>query len=146
MRFVCSRIDESVELSNQFNQMINPETGRFFRTIALNGDATNKTNADQIFDTERTEKIDKADGKMQPLDYIFSIETYPDCEFVQQVVAQIPWGHNIVLMDKIANPEERKWYIEKSAQNGWSRNVLVHQIESGLYQRQVLHFWGISII
>lgn len=39
-------------------------------------------------------------------------ETYPDCEFVQQVVAQIPWGHNIVLMDKIANPEERKWYIE----------------------------------
>ena len=40
-------------------------------------------------------------------------ETYPDCEFVQQVVAQIPWGHNIVLMDKIANPEERKWYIEK---------------------------------
>ena len=36
-------------------------------------------------------------------------ETYPDCEFVQQVVAQIPWGHNIVLMDKIANPEERKW-------------------------------------
>ena len=72
--------------------------------------------------------------------------TYPDEEFVQQAVAQIPWGHNIVLMDKIANPEERKWYIEKSAQNGWSRNVLVHQIESGLYQRQVLHFWGISII
>lgn len=41
-------------------------------------------------------------------------------------------------MDKIANLEERKWYIEKSAQNGWSRNVLVYQIESGLYQRQVL--------
>ncbi len=70
----CSRIDESVELSNKSNQTINPETGRFFRTIALNGDATNKTNADQIFDTERTEKIDKADGKMQPLDYIFSVE------------------------------------------------------------------------
>ena len=59
-------------------------------------------------------------------------EIYPDREFVQTVSAQIPW------MDKIANPEERKWYIEKSAQNGWSRNVLVHQIESGLYQRQVL--------
>ena len=91
----CSRIDESVELSNKFNQTINPETGRFFRTIALNGDATeeerqraferlamdentldttNKANADQIFDTERTEKIDKADGKIQPLDYIFSVE------------------------------------------------------------------------
>ena len=65
-------------------------------------------------------------------------ETYSNREFVQQVVAQIPWGHSIVLMDKIADPEECKWYIEKSAQNGWSRNVLVHQIESGLYQRQVL--------
>ena len=65
-------------------------------------------------------------------------ETYPDREFVQQVVAQIPWGHNIVLLDKIADPNEREWYLEKSAQNGWSRNVLVHQIESGLYQRQVL--------
>ena len=34
--------------------------------------------------------------------------------------------------------DERKWYIKKSAENGWSRNVLVHQIESNLYQRQVL--------
>ena len=65
-------------------------------------------------------------------------ETYPDREFVQQVVAQIPWGHNIVLLDKVADMDERKWYIRKSAENGWSRNVLVHQIESNLYQRQVL--------
>lgn len=65
-------------------------------------------------------------------------ETYPEREFVQQVVAQIPWGHNIVILDKVNNLEERKWYIKKSAKNGWSRNVLVHQIESNLYQRQVL--------
>lgn len=65
-------------------------------------------------------------------------ETYAEREFVQQVVAQIPWGHNIVILDKVNNLEERKWYIKKSAQNGWSRNVLVHQIESNLYQRQVL--------
>lgn len=65
-------------------------------------------------------------------------EEYPDREFVQQVVAQIPWGQNIVLMDKISDQKEREWYIKKSAENGWSRNVLVHQIESGLYQRQVL--------
>ena len=57
-------------------------------------------------------------------------ETYLDREFVQQVVAQIPWGHNIVLLDKVADMDERKWYIKKSAENGWSRNVLVHQIES----------------
>ena len=65
-------------------------------------------------------------------------ETYSDREFVQQVVAQIPWGHNIVLLDKVDDMDERKWYIKKSAENGWSRNVLVHQIESNLYQRQVL--------
>ena len=62
---------------------------------------------------------------------------YPDREFVQQIVAQIPWGHNIVLMDKVSNPDERIWYIQKAIDNSWSRNVLVHQIESGLYKRQV---------
>ena len=64
-------------------------------------------------------------------------EAYPDREFVQQVVAQIPWGHNIILMDKVSNPDERVWYIQKAIENSWSRNVLAHQIESGLYNRQV---------
>ena len=64
--------------------------------------------------------------------------TYPDREFVQQAVAQIPWGHNVVLLDKVNDPDERKWYIEHCHINGWSRSVLIHQIESGLYQRQAL--------
>ena len=49
-----------------------------------------------------------------------------DKQFVQQVVAQIPWGHNVVLLDKISDTKIRKWYIEKNIENGWSRNVLVH--------------------
>ena len=65
-------------------------------------------------------------------------EEYPDFEFVQQVVAQIPWGHNTVLLDKLSSPEERLWYAEKVIENGWSRNVLIHQIEGGLYQRQAI--------
>lgn len=65
-------------------------------------------------------------------------ETYPDREFVQQVVAQIPWGHNIILMDKVKNIEERKWYIKQSIINGWSRSLLTMQIESKLYERQVV--------
>lgn len=64
--------------------------------------------------------------------------TYEDEEFVQQAVAQIPWGHTIILLDKISDSTIRNWYIEKTIENGWSRNVLVHQIESGLYQRQVI--------
>ena len=65
-------------------------------------------------------------------------QTYPDREFVQQVVAQIPWGHNLGLLDKVSEPEERRWYLATCQKNGWSRSVLIHQIESGLYQRQVL--------
>ncbi len=63
---------------------------------------------------------------------------YTDDEFVQQVVAQIPWGHTVVLLDKFTDDTVRNWYILKTAENGWSRNVLIHQIESGLYERQVL--------
>ena len=65
-------------------------------------------------------------------------QTYTNQEFVQQVVAQIPWGHNLVLLDRVSDPEERRWYIITCQKNGWSRAVLIHQIESGLYQRQVL--------
>ena len=65
-------------------------------------------------------------------------ETYPDREFVQTVSAQIPWSHNIAILEKVKDPEQRIWYIEKTAENGWSHSVLIHQIESGLYQRQVL--------
>lgn len=64
--------------------------------------------------------------------------TYPDREFVQTVSAQIPWSHNIAIMEKVKNAEERIWYAKKTAENGWSHNVLIHQIESNLYGRQVL--------
>jgi predicted nuclease of restriction endonuclease-like (RecB) superfamily len=63
-------------------------------------------------------------------------EAWPDGSIVQQVAAQLPWFHNCVLLDKVKNPEERLWYIEQTIANGWSRNVLVMQIESGLYRRQ----------
>ena len=63
-------------------------------------------------------------------------EAYPDPEFVQQVVALLPWGHNVRLLDAVKNPDERVWYIRQAVENGWSRSVLIHQIESGLYRRQ----------
>lgn len=60
-------------------------------------------------------------------------ESYPDEEFVQQAVAQIPWSHNTVILDKVKDADQRVWYIQKTTENGWSHNVLIHQIESGLY-------------
>jgi len=55
---------------------------------------------------------------------------------VQQPVAQLPCGHNVRLLDLVKNPEERTWYAEQTVANGWSRSVLILQIESGLYRRQ----------
>lgn len=63
-------------------------------------------------------------------------EAYPVLEFVQQAVAQIPWGHNVRILDHVKDEAERFWYIEQTTRNGWSRDVLIHQIESGLYSRQ----------
>ena len=63
---------------------------------------------------------------------------FPNKKIVQAALAQITWYHHIALMDKVKNADEHIWYAEQAAKNGWSRNVLVHQIESGLYQRQVL--------
>ncbi len=63
-------------------------------------------------------------------------DAWPDRQFVQQVVAQIPWGQAVRLLDKVKDPTERTWYMRQTIENGWSRNVLTAQMESGLYQRQ----------
>lgn len=55
---------------------------------------------------------------------------------VQVPLAQLPWYHHITLLDKVKETNERLFYIGQAVQNGWSRNVLVNQIESGLYSRK----------
>ncbi len=63
-------------------------------------------------------------------------KAWPDAAIVQQAAAQIPWFHNCILLDKVKDPAERAWYVRQTIENGWSRNVLAAQVESGLYQRQ----------
>ncbi|MER8446858.1 PDDEXK nuclease domain-containing protein [Mesorhizobium sp. M1066] len=63
-------------------------------------------------------------------------EAWPDGEFVQQLAAQLPWGHNMLLLDAVKRPEERAWYARHTSEHGWSRNVLAHQIDSNLFARQ----------
>lgn len=53
-----------------------------------------------------------------------------------EAVAVIPWGHNVVLVEQVKDRAARIWYARKVVENGWSRNVLVHWIESDLYRRQ----------
>jgi predicted nuclease of restriction endonuclease-like (RecB) superfamily len=63
-------------------------------------------------------------------------EAYSEEQIVQQVVGQIPWGHNLVILDKVKDLAARRWYAQEVTTNGWSRNILAIQIESQLYQRQ----------
>ncbi len=62
-------------------------------------------------------------------------DDYSDFSIVQVPLAQITWYHNITLLDKVGSLSERIWYAYQTLKNGWSRNVLVHQIESELFER-----------
>lgn len=62
-------------------------------------------------------------------------EAWPDVQFVQQAAAQLPWGHNLVLLDKLPGPETRRWYAAQAIEHNWSRNILVMQIETRLLER-----------
>jgi predicted nuclease of restriction endonuclease-like (RecB) superfamily len=65
----------------------------------------------------------------------FYLETSKN-EKVQMASALIPWSHNMIIIDKIDNIDERLWYIEQCRENGWSYNVLAIQIDTKLYCRQ----------
>jgi predicted nuclease of restriction endonuclease-like (RecB) superfamily len=62
-------------------------------------------------------------------------EAWPDSEFVQAVLAQLPWYHQLALLDKLHTEDERRWYAAKTIEHNWSRNVLVIQIETRLRER-----------
>lgn len=61
---------------------------------------------------------------------------YPEFAISQQVVGQIPWGHNILLLQKLKTLQDRLWYAHKTIEHGWSRNVLMHWLDSGLHKRE----------
>lgn len=62
-------------------------------------------------------------------------EAYQDPTILQQVVAKLPWGHNILLLDSLKTDKERLWYAAKTIENGWSRSMLTVWIENDLYSR-----------
>lgn len=63
-------------------------------------------------------------------------EAWPEEQIVQRCVGQLPWRHNIALIEKLKDPQERLWYAQQALESGWSRDILVLQIESNLFQRQ----------
>ncbi len=63
---------------------------------------------------------------------------YRDDENLQQLVGEIPWGQNLVILSKVKDQKARRYYLQTTIDMGWSRNVLFHQIESKAYERHYL--------
>jgi predicted nuclease of restriction endonuclease-like (RecB) superfamily len=62
-------------------------------------------------------------------------QSWTDIQFVQQLLHKLPWGHNLVLLDKLGDEVQRRWYAAKAIENNWSRNVLNIHIETRLLER-----------
>ncbi len=92
---------------------------------------------DRLADDLRRDFPEMTGLSARNLKYMRSLaEAYTDQAIVQQVVAQLPWGHNVRLIETVKDPKERLWYARQAIEHGWTRNVLVHQIESALFLRQ----------
>jgi hypothetical protein len=56
-------------------------------------------------------------------------------EFLRQLVAEIPWGHNLLILNKLTDAAARLYYLRATARFGWTRNVLLNQIKARAYDR-----------
>ena len=65
-------------------------------------------------------------------------EMFDENENLQEPLADLTWYHLQSLMDKFSDKNTLLWYANKALENGWSRNILLHQIETKLYERQAL--------
>lgn len=63
-------------------------------------------------------------------------EAWPDEDFVQQAAARLPWFHNVAIIERVKDPEVRRFYLEGCIAHGWSRNLLTVQIDTRLHERQ----------
>jgi predicted nuclease of restriction endonuclease-like (RecB) superfamily len=63
-------------------------------------------------------------------------QEYPDLSIWQEAPAKLPWYHHQTLLDRLSDPKARAFYMQQAIENGWSRNIMVMHIESGLHKRQ----------
>ena len=81
--------------------------------------------------------LEKEEFLQQPVAELENDRTEQAMEFLQQLVAEIPWGHNLLILNKISDFDARLYYLRATAQFGWTRNVLLNQIKAGAYQRSL---------
>ena len=68
--------------------------------------------------------------------YLFYSKEKPIAKQAVSQLIQVPWGHNISIISKCKNIDKALYYVQNTINYNWSRSVLVHQIESGLYERE----------
>ena len=86
----------------------------------------------------KTTKKNKKGFSVRNLKYMkaFYSEYHDDLELVH-LGAQLPWKHNISLLEKVKDKNIRKWYMKRCIEEGWSKSILIYQIETNLYRRQI---------
>ena len=132
----CSRIPESQELSRKFNQLINPNTGKYYRTIALNGDSSEQERT-EAFERLAMNESDSVNGK-EPLDYIFSVEILNegvDIVEVNQVIMLRPTQSPIVFIQQLGRglrkAEGKEYVVILDFIGNYDKNFMIPVALSG---------------
>ncbi len=139
---ICDGIKKDVK-DTQLEIMVNANTNlvnlyyRIGKALEENSKWGNKFIDNVAFELKNTFPTLKG-FSVRNLKYMkaFYNEYKDGSEFVQ-LVAQLPWKHNITLMQKVKDKNIRKWYMEKCLEEGWSNDILVYQIDTDLYKRQI---------
>ena len=135
----CRNIEESRELSKRFNQTINPDTGKCYRTLALNGDANEQERQD-AFERLAIDEDDQRvlDGEVTPLDYIFSVEILNegvDIVEVNQVVMLRPTQSPIVFVQQLGRglrkAEDKEFVVILDFIGNYNNNFMIPIALSG---------------
>jgi len=90
--------------------------------------------SDAEFWRQAVAKLDSDKKRPQPMAKLDQSEAL---QFLQQLVAVIPWGHHLLILNKLTAPEARLWYLRATASFGCSRNVLLNQTKAGAYEQAV---------
>lgn len=91
---------------------------------------------DQLSDDLKREFPGMTGFSPSNLNYMLNFaRTWTSEAIFQQLVGKLPWGHNIALLTKLKIQSEREWYAKASVEQGWSRNVLIHQIDTRAIDR-----------
>lgn len=66
-------------------------------------------------------------------------ETYADSEKLAPLVREIGWSHNLAILEKCKDEQQREFYLRMTRRHGWSKNVLHHQIDSQAFERMAVN-------